>query len=370
MNCKSCNAKINEGSNVSPFCGAKTVTSAPGIFASVPQKKVILCTAGLHYYDSAEFPSCPHCAEEGVNAAPTSVNTNPIIVADMGKKKKKEKEKKEKKPLFSFGKKQAVSVVSAPVVNSDMKHAGVPDSSKTVALLDLEDDEEYIPAPVVQPDAPLTAKKAVTRHGAVQKQAVQPAVQQPVEAPVQASASASAIRKEGTESTLLQNQYTVLADESVNAAPVQEETVVAVMEKPFPKPKASDSSKTVAIYSDISDEEPVVGWLVCVKGINFGQSFNLVSGVNTIGRSPAMDVDLSGEESVSRNTHASIIYDPKNRQFIIKAGDSKRLTYVNNELVIEHKILSSYNKIQLGDCELMFVPFCGDSFTWDTYRDE
>lgn len=135
----------------------------------------------------------------------------------------------------------------------------------------------------------------------------------------------------------------------------------------------SRSGRTVGKYISTSGSEgvaPVVGWLVGVKGSSQGQSFNLKSGRNKIGRSHEMDVKLLGDESVSRTSAAVIVYDAKAQEFSILPGDSDSLCYVNDKAVYERLQLCGYEKIEFGDAGLnmyVFVPFCGEHFSWSDY---
>lgn len=122
--------------------------------------------------------------------------------------------------------------------------------------------------------------------------------------------------------------------------------------------------KTIAFYNFSNDIEPVVGWLVCTKGEYRGASFNLKTGRNNIGRALTMDVALAQEKSVSRERHASIMFEPHQKKFFVQSGEGNGLTYVNKELLMMFKELQPYDIISLGACELMFVPLCGENFDW------
>lgn len=124
-------------------------------------------------------------------------------------------------------------------------------------------------------------------------------------------------------------------------------------------------SKTVAFYNLSNDVEPVVGWLVGLKGEYKGVSFSLKSGRNYIGRSLNMDVALAKENTVSRDRHAIISFDPKQRKFFIEGGESRGLTYVNGGLLMSFKELNMYDVVSLGACDLMFVPLCSERFSWE-----
>ncbi|MGN0370217.1 MAG: FHA domain-containing protein [Butyrivibrio sp.] len=127
-----------------------------------------------------------------------------------------------------------------------------------------------------------------------------------------------------------------------------------------------DSAKTVGVYADVQTE-PVVGWLVCVKGESIGESFNLKAGKNAIGRGGGMDVMLAKERSVSRDKHAVITYEPKKKNFFIQPGESSGLVYLNDELLMSFSQLTAYDSIQLGEAVFKFVPFCGESFIWEDW---
>ncbi len=124
-------------------------------------------------------------------------------------------------------------------------------------------------------------------------------------------------------------------------------------------------SKTVGVYKKKLGIEPVVGWLVAVKGPDKGRDFKITSERNFIGRSDEMDISISGDEMVSRDNHAVISFNPKNSSFRIFPGDSRRLTYLNDEEVISPEILKPYDRVEIGETLLIFVPFCGESFQWD-----
>lgn len=124
-----------------------------------------------------------------------------------------------------------------------------------------------------------------------------------------------------------------------------------------------DDEKTT--YFENEAGKPVVGWLVCIEGAHFGNDFKLRLGGNFIGRSAEMDVAISGDSSVSRKKHAVVIYEPKNNMFIIQPGESKGLTYLNDQVILSPTEMKSNDIIQIGNTKLMFIPCCTDKFTWD-----
>lgn len=113
--------------------------------------------------------------------------------------------------------------------------------------------------------------------------------------------------------------------------------------------------------------DPVVGWLVCVKGHNFGRSYPICAGKNSIGRSQDNRIVIAGENSVSRQKHAIIVFEPRHRDFYLQPGDSSGLTYLNDDYLMEMKKLSARDVVDLGESRFIFVPLCGEDFTWEDY---
>ena len=107
-----------------------------------------------------------------------------------------------------------------------------------------------------------------------------------------------------------------------------------------------------------------MGWLVCVAGPEQGRDYRLHSERNFIGRAPSMDVAITGDATISRDNHAVISYNPKKHSFRLAPGDSRGLVYLNDEEVLTPIEVAPYDRIELGETLLLFVPFCGDHFTW------
>lgn len=131
-----------------------------------------------------------------------------------------------------------------------------------------------------------------------------------------------------------------------------------------------DEEKTVSIYQAKKGIDPVAGWLVCVEGQDFGGSFTIKSGRNFIGRSSGMDISLRGDNSISREKHAIILYEPKRREFIAQAGESRELFYLNEEVVLNPVKLKRGDILTIGNTQLMFFPCCGEDFSWDDFKKE
>ncbi len=135
--------------------------------------------------------------------------------------------------------------------------------------------------------------------------------------------------------------------------------------KPAKREIEEDDNVTVGYFSKVIGVEPVVGWLVCIKGEYRGESFKLKSGRNFIGRAANMDIVLSADYSISRNKHAAVVYEPRSRQFIVTAGDSRGLSYLNGEVILSNMKMNAYDVLEIGATSMMLIPCCGENFSWD-----
>ena len=139
-------------------------------------------------------------------------------------------------------------------------------------------------------------------------------------------------------------------------------------------PSFGNPDKTVSIFNRNAGKsaggaaetvQPVVGWLVCVKGADYGRDYRLVAGHNFIGRGREMNVNIAGDPGVSRSKHAILTYDPMQNAYFVQPGDSHELCYLNGSVVLEHAMLKPNDRLSLGNTTLLFIPCCSDGFRWD-----
>jgi len=121
---------------------------------------------------------------------------------------------------------------------------------------------------------------------------------------------------------------------------------------------------TRAVHRQSSGVSPVVGWLVCIDGPDKGRDYRLHSEKNFIGRASGMDIAISGDDSISREKHAAVSFEPKKKIFWLLPGESSGLVYVNEEVVNTPVQLKARDIIELGRTRLMFFPFCDETFQW------
>jgi hypothetical protein len=132
------------------------------------------------------------------------------------------------------------------------------------------------------------------------------------------------------------------------------------------KPSAAgDDGKTVAIGLKKAGIDPVVGWLVCTGGPDRGRDFRIRSERNFVGRGENMDIAIRGDDTISRENHASITFNPRNRQFRLHSGNGRGLVFLNDAQVDEATPVKAGDRIDLGQTRLMFVPLVTDTFSWE-----
>ena len=125
------------------------------------------------------------------------------------------------------------------------------------------------------------------------------------------------------------------------------------------------AGKTVGMMQSQMGFDPVVGWLACVEGPSRGKSYTIRGGVNAIGRSERMDIVITGDLKISSENHAKISYSDKHNRFNLLPGEGRNIVYLNDEEVFTPMPLHAYDLIDFGETKLLFVPLCGEKFTWE-----
>ncbi|KJU84473.1 signal peptide protein [Candidatus Magnetobacterium bavaricum] len=125
-----------------------------------------------------------------------------------------------------------------------------------------------------------------------------------------------------------------------------------------------DEGATVGVIRKEQGIDPVVGWLVCIEGSERGRDYRIRSEKNFIGRGDNMQICIKGDDSISRENHSIISYNPKTNSFKILPGTGKGLVYLNDDEVDTPRELKSFDEIGLGKTKLKFFPCCGENFKW------
>ena len=77
-----------------------------------------------------------------------------------------------------------------------------------------------------------------------------------------------------------------------------------------------------------------------------------------------MDVCVAGDETVSRDRHALVIFDPKKQAFWAVPGDASGLVYLNGDIVNAPTQMKLDDIIEVGQTKLVLIPFCGEKYSW------
>lgn len=284
---------------------------------------VVKCSACGKYFDAEKTESCPYCGGQPLRTAP-GYNPNQIPVP--GTKPKKEKK-------WPFGRKKEKEQV--PPVPFPGNIPPAPPQVGNMPWTNYDSQTVGLPKEISGSQTPLAEpvdSRAFVGGGPIQNSsAVQPEERRPV-------------------SVDLQQQVNMVSDSNKTQGY-------------WSMTAATDS---ITSYGT-TQADPVVGWLVCVKGPHLGESFSLHTGRNTMGRDSSNHIALVKDPKVSREKQGALIYEPKKKSFIIQPGESSVLQYVNDENILSPIEIQKHDIIEFGDTKLMFIPLCGESFSWDSY---
>lgn len=127
---------------------------------------------------------------------------------------------------------------------------------------------------------------------------------------------------------------------------------------------ADDNEKTIGFHSFSNGTELITGWIVCVKGPPRGKDYGLYYGKNRIGRGLDMDIYIPDDRAISRDEHATIVYEDHNSEFFLVncKGNS---TLLNGKPAEEVNRLESGDRITMGKSDFVFIPFCTEDRKWE-----
>lgn len=273
----------------------------------------------MHYYDGSKFAKCPQCVELG------------YITSD------EEQSNKKIKNSFSIPDKDDLNNVSIhPSLDNVDKHGD--NDNKTIDLINDKNNIPFVNLNIHQNEANNNSDNITPSSYEKNSQTAE----LNSESTVDNFLPEIAVLSQKEESSSLQNEISSV------------------------RQNVDQDAKTISIYNT-EDTEPTVGWLVALNGAYMGESFNLKTGRNTIGRWTKMDVALPQEASVSRDRHAILTYEPLNRKFFIQPGEGNALVYLNSEILLIPTTLKDGDIIELGKCKLFFKALCSETFSWDTF---
>lgn len=310
---------------------------------------VIRCRNG-HFFDGDSYGTCPHCGESAMPAAGAAM-------------------KEEKKSFWGRGRKEKeaeiLPVSSVPSVTPSNNFG----SGNTATDVMERNKTENSQTPPLKKNPTLDFWQTSAHPEGEAEQSV--------------NNSSELIKPVETEEKLDQKDMPAQEQPKMDTSNVRLEELRAQapsssLRETVKKSSANNEGKTMSYFSAVASAaserpqhsnsaEPVVGWLVCVGGCHFGESFSIYAGKNSVGRSEENHVVISGDSSISRIKHALIVYEPKRRNFYLQPGDSSGLTYLNDDYITDSHKLSLHDIVELGESKFMFIPLCGETFSWEDH---
>lgn len=135
--------------------------------------------------------------------------------------------------------------------------------------------------------------------------------------------------------------------------------------------RSSGSKTRIIVDSNHSSAEsfdgviPVVGWLVVINGKGCGCDLRIIPGMNHIGREKGEILLNFGDASISREKHARLAFDSDDNSFLLAHLEGRNLTKVNGKTIMDTYELTAYDHIRMGETDMIFVPLCGQNFSWN-----
>ncbi len=111
--------------------------------------------------------------------------------------------------------------------------------------------------------------------------------------------------------------------------------------------------------------QPVAGWLVCINGPEKGKDYRIHEEYNYVGRSSKMDICIAGDPTVSRENHAIVAYDNKERMFFFAPLSGASIVRHNGKAVLSNVELKTGDRLEIGKGTFVFVALCGENFQWE-----
>lgn len=152
-----------------------------------------------------------------------------------------------------------------------------------------------------------------------------------------------------------------------NPSSIIPQTTPVIRSEPTSMPVLS-TSPSVPRSERVQPLDPVVGWLVALNGENSGNTYEIRGYRTQIGRGDGRKIKIAlNDSAVSMGVNCSISYDSDSQKFGVTASDN-----ASNPVRLNNKILraghetdlDAYDRIQIGNTKLLFLPLCGSRFHW------
>lgn len=316
--------------------------------------RVTKCQNG-HYFDLNKHEVCPHCGAPEFTSSPVQAKNSGFAL--FKKKEKSEEISTEHKKSKSFSTMPDKGIKIEDVVPTDSQQAFVIEDVVTEGAFSMEQDS------LVVEDVETEGFFSNSDTSAISD------VPTPNNSPFidissvsEDEITAGFFSEEPISNTHPATNGTTLLEEIQNVTANNDVKTVGIFSL---NNTTADNNATTDNHQQI--DEPVVGWLVCICGKYIGTDFKIVAGKNSIGRNRTNNIAIENEESVSREKHAWIIFEPRKREFFVKPGESSGLTYLNDENIFDVQKLNKGDILEFGNSKFIFIPLCGEDFSWNDY---
>jgi hypothetical protein len=158
-----------------------------------------------------------------------------------------------------------------------------------------------------------------------------------------------------------ETDYDVTVIQKANFTSAADETVSMRVDSPADDP--NDATVGISLSPSGNKRGEITGWLVCVSGPDFGKDFRLRYNNNFVGRDIDMDVCVASDSAVHKQKHMTVVYEPNDRKFYC-GPNGGAICYLNGETLSKKSELHDFDRLTLGNTDLVFRSFCGGEYQW------
>ena len=140
---------------------------------------------------------------------------------------------------------------------------------------------------------------------------------------------------------------------------------IPVAEGGITLPPENIKNKNIKNHDLDKTKQYTVGWLVCVGGSFKGKSFELYKRDNTIGYDNEDDIYLKERKSNRNTDDGYVVICSENYEFTFARKCDKDMPEINGVPIAGRLVLKPYDMITVSEYKFIFIPFCGNCFTWE-----
>ena len=128
-----------------------------------------------------------------------------------------------------------------------------------------------------------------------------------------------------------------------------------IVNKPLSAVQPEQPAEPVKEMEPRSSDEPVVAWLVCIKGADRGTNFAVRDKINIVGSLPYNDIQIHNDANVAPQTHACIVYDRDSDVCLLYPG-AVGTVCLNGKFNGFARPLKSFDVVTLGNSMFVYAP--------------